>query len=84
MSEYTATWPAPRAVRTTIQSLVASIDPGVVMTIAVRVAMVVGAGLASVMTARWLSPSQRGEYFVVYTLAQGLAQFGNPLVATRP
>jgi O-antigen/teichoic acid export membrane protein len=33
--------------------------------------------VSSVLTARYLSPSGRGEYFLVITLAQGLAQFGN-------
>lgn len=33
--------------------------------------------MSSVLTARWLSPVGRGEYFLVVTLAQTLAQFCN-------
>jgi O-antigen/teichoic acid export membrane protein len=54
-----------------------AIDSGVISTVAARVVMVGGAGLAALLTTHFLTPAQRGEYFVVYTLAQGLAQFGN-------
>jgi len=33
--------------------------------------------MAALLTTHFLTPAQRGDYFVVYTLAQGLAQFGN-------
>jgi len=77
MTHYSTTWPITRPIRPTIGSLVASIDRDMLTTIAVRLVMLVGAGLASILTTRYLSPSLRGEYFVAYTLAQGIAQFGN-------
>ncbi len=53
------------------------ISRDVVSTIAARVVMVGGAGVAALLTTHFLTPAQRGQYFVVYTLAQGFAQFGN-------
>ena len=49
----------------------------VVATVAARLLIVAGGLVSSVLTARWLSPSGRGEYFLIVTLAQTLAQFGN-------
>src|SRR5439155_489123 len=49
----------------------------VVATVATRLLIVAGGLVSSVLTARWLSPSGRGEYFLIVTLAQTLAQFGN-------
>ena len=44
----------------------------VVATVAARLLIVAGGLVSSVLTARWLSPSGRGEYFLVVTLAYGL------------
>lgn len=57
--------------------LAALINRDVLWTMAVRIAVAFGGVLASVLTARYLSPASRGDYFLVYTLAQTLAQFGN-------
>src|SRR5437763_17124117 len=60
-----------------VARLVGLIDRDVISVIAVRLAMVVSGGLSSIVTIRWMTPGQRGAYFLVYTLAQTLAQFGN-------
>ena len=79
MSDYTATagWTYGRSAGSWIGRLIGTIDRDVLSTIAVRIAVAFGGVLASVLTARYLSPSRRGEYFLVYTLGQTLAQFGN-------
>jgi O-antigen/teichoic acid export membrane protein len=77
MIENTMPWTLARSRRSIAAGLLASIDRDVVATILVRVAIVGGGLVSSVLTARWLSPAGRGEYFLVVTLAQLLAQFGN-------
>ena len=69
--------PLPAASRWSISSPVAFVDPQVIATVAVRLLIVAGGFVSSVLTARLLSPAGRGEYFLVVTLAQALAQFGN-------
>jgi O-antigen/teichoic acid export membrane protein len=58
-------------------SVVSSIDRQVIATVGVRLLIVAGGFLSSVLTARWLSPGGRGEYFLIVTFAQTIAQFGN-------
>jgi O-antigen/teichoic acid export membrane protein len=77
MIENALPWSAARPGRSIVGTLVAAIDRDIVTTLVVRLAIVAGGLLSSVLTARWLSPSGRGEYFLVVTLAQLLAQFGN-------
>jgi len=62
---------------TRLRSVTASVNRLALETIAVRLLIVAGGFVSSVLTARWLSPAGRGEYFLVVTLAQMLAQFGN-------
>jgi O-antigen/teichoic acid export membrane protein len=54
-----------------------SLDAAMLTTMAVRLLIVAGGFVSSVITARWLSPAGRGEYFFVVTVAQTLAQFGS-------
>lgn len=77
MPAYTISLPAAPARASRFATLLGAIDRDVVAMIAVRFAIVAAAGISSVVTARYLTPSQRGQYFLVYTLAQTLAQFGN-------
>jgi len=77
MIENALTWPAAEPRRSRLAAVIDSVDRHVVTTILVRLAIVAGGLLSSVITARWLSPAGRGEYFLVVTLAQLLAQFGN-------
>src|SRR5437773_900396 len=49
----------------------------IVATLAGRVFRVGAGVLAAVITARFLGPEGRGEYFLVLTLAATIAQFGN-------
>ncbi len=77
MSQQSVGLPFVSSTRWSVASLAASIDSQVILTVAVRLLIVAGGFVSSVLTARWLSPSGRGEYFVVVTLAQTLAQFGN-------
>src|SRR6266849_2025450 len=58
-------------------SIVSSIDGQAIATVGVRLLIVAGGFVSSVLTARWLSPGGRGEYFLIVTLAQTIAQFGN-------
>lgn len=84
MSESAATWrglkgpaldvDAPRP--SPIARLAALVDRDVVSVIAVRLAMVVAGALSTIVTIRWMTPGERGAYFLVYTLGQTLAQFG--------
>ena len=53
-----------------------AIDRRAIETLAVRLLIVAGGFVSSILTARWLSPAGRGEYFLVVTLAQMFAQFG--------
>src|SRR6185295_16698317 len=69
------TLPAPSRWR--LPSLSSLVESSVVATVAVRLLIVAGGFVSSVITARLLSPAGRGEYFLVVTLAQTLAQFGN-------
>lgn len=69
--------PLPTASRWSIPSNLAFMDSQVIATVAVRLLIVAGGFVSSVLTARLLSPAGRGEYFLVVTLAQTLAQFGN-------
>ena len=77
MPAYTLSLPATEPRESRFAALVRAVDRDVVAMIAVRFAIVAAAGISSVVTARYLTPSQRGQYFIVYTLAQTLAQFGN-------
>jgi O-antigen/teichoic acid export membrane protein len=56
--------------------IIDSIDGQMVATICVRLLIVAGGFVSSVLTARFLSPSGRGDYFLIVTLAQTVAQFG--------
>ena len=58
-------------------SMINSIDGQAIATVGVRLLIVAGGFISSVLTARWLSPGGRGEYFLIVTLAQTIAQFGN-------
>src|ERR1700722_20674911 len=58
-------------------SIISSIDGQVVVTVGVRLLIVAGGFVSSVLTARWLSPGGRGQYFLIVTWAQAIAQFGN-------
>ena len=53
------------------------IDPVVVLTVAGRCLGTVAGLAGSMLTARYLQPAGRGEYFVALTTAQLVAQFGN-------
>jgi antigen flippase len=53
------------------------IDPVIVLTIAGRCLGMAAGLVGSVVTARYLQPVGRGEYFVALTTAQLVAQFGN-------
>ena len=57
-------------------SIVRSINREVIATVGVRLLIVAGGFVSSVLTARWLSPGGRGEYFLIVTWAQTIAQFG--------
>jgi len=74
-SEYAAAWPIG-AGRTGAFRFLAAIDRNVVSTIGARLAILAGGFVSSIVTARALTPAGRGEYFLVVTLAQTLAQFG--------
>lgn len=60
----------------TLSVPIASVHRDAIATIAVRLAILAGGFASSVLTARFLSPSGRGEYFLVITVAQTIAQFG--------
>ena len=62
---------------TRFTQLIRSLDRDAVETFAVRMLILAGGFVSSIVTARWLSPGGRGEYFLAITLAQMLAQFGN-------
>src|SRR5438034_1313621 len=62
--ECAVTWPLGPPRKSMLESVVWSIDRNVVTTIAVRLAIVAGGFIASIVTARFLSPSGRGEYFL--------------------
>jgi O-antigen/teichoic acid export membrane protein len=66
----------PRASAWRRRSIISSIDGQAFATVGVRLLIVAGGFVSSVLTARWLSPSGRGEYFLIVTLAQTIAQFG--------
>jgi len=53
------------------------IDRRVVVTVAVRMAVIAAGIVTSILSARFLQPAGRGEYFMIVTAAQLLAQFGN-------
>src|SRR5690242_11581545 len=53
------------------------IDTAVLLTIAARFVVIAAGVVTSIMTARFLLPAGRGEYFLVLTTAQILAQFCN-------
>lgn len=61
----------------TVWRQVFQIDWRVVATIAARFAIVAAGIVSSVVTARFLRPAGRGEYFLAVTTAQMLAQFAN-------
>jgi O-antigen/teichoic acid export membrane protein len=77
MAASTLAWPFGRPRRSSAAVIPALVDRDAIVTIFVRLTIVAGGLLSSVLTARWLSPSGRGQYFLVVTLAQMLAQFGN-------
>jgi O-antigen/teichoic acid export membrane protein len=54
-----------------------TLDPGVVVVVGTRCLGIAVGIVSSVITARYLQPAGRGEYFVALTAAQLLAQFGN-------
>lgn len=53
------------------------VDPVVLLTVTVRCVGLVAGLAGSVLTARYLQPAGRGEYFMALTAAQLLAYFGN-------
>jgi O-antigen/teichoic acid export membrane protein len=53
------------------------VDWNVVATIGARLGVVAAGIVSSVMTARFLQPAGRGEYFLAVTVAQMIAQFAN-------
>jgi antigen flippase len=57
--------------------IISPIDGQMIATVGVRLLIVAAGFVSSVLTARWLSPRGRGEYFLIVTLAQTVAQFGN-------
>ena len=69
--------PASAAPRRALWSKLWPFDPAVAVVIATRCLGIVVGIVSSIITARYLQPAGRGEYFVVLTGAQLMAQFGN-------
>ena len=71
-----ASWPAGPSGAAALGVPIASVHRDAIATIAVRLAILAGGFASSVLTARVLRPSGRGEDFLVITVAQTIAQFG--------